>query len=101
MFILISSLSQYARDCKHQNMLLLRFSIFVFLNCVQFFCMALLSHTKSCRLSLFMSFFSPEKEKVEGEDLQEWLKLVVAPAELTIFVKGKHENLLPSRMSAG
>ncbi|XP_058099593.1 ATP-dependent zinc metalloprotease FTSH 7, chloroplastic-like isoform X1 [Magnolia sinica] len=38
-----------------------------------------------------------EKEKVEGEELQEWLKLVVAPAELTIFVKGKHENLLPLR----
>ncbi|XP_068638193.1 ATP-dependent zinc metalloprotease FTSH 7, chloroplastic-like [Aristolochia californica] len=35
------------------------------------------------------------KEKVEGEELQEWLKLVVAPAELTLFVKGKDENLLP------
>lgn len=40
-----------------------------------------------------------EKEKVEGEELQEWLKLVVAPAELTIFVRGKHENLLPLRTS--
>ncbi|CAA6655107.1 unnamed protein product [Spirodela intermedia] len=36
-----------------------------------------------------------EKEKVEGEELQEWLKLVVAPAELTLFVKGTpHENLI-------
>ncbi|XXG75388.1 hypothetical protein AAC387_Pa07g3905 [Persea americana] len=33
-----------------------------------------------------------EKEKVEGEDLQEWLKLVVAPAELTIFVKGLYQS---------
>ncbi|XP_077238752.1 ATP-dependent zinc metalloprotease FTSH 9, chloroplastic-like isoform X1 [Tasmannia lanceolata] len=36
-----------------------------------------------------------EKEKVEGEELQEWLKLVVAPEELTIFVQGKQQNLLP------
>uniref|UniRef100_A0A1D1ZBX5 ATP-dependent zinc metalloprotease FTSH 7, chloroplastic n=2 Tax=Anthurium amnicola TaxID=1678845 RepID=A0A1D1ZBX5_9ARAE len=35
-----------------------------------------------------------EKEKVEGEELQEWLKLVVAPAELTIFVRGNNENLV-------
>lgn len=48
-----------------------------------------------------MSILSLEKEKVEGEDLQEWLKLVVAPAELTIFVRGKHENLLPLRTSSG
>ncbi|KAA8549370.1 hypothetical protein F0562_001054 [Nyssa sinensis] len=36
-----------------------------------------------------------EKEKVEGEELQEWLKLVVAPAELTFFIRGKQEPLLP------
>ncbi|RWW10732.1 hypothetical protein BHE74_00032447 [Ensete ventricosum] len=35
-----------------------------------------------------------EKEKVEGEELQEWLKLVVAPVELTMFIQGKHEDLL-------
>ncbi|KDP46528.1 hypothetical protein JCGZ_08500 [Jatropha curcas] len=40
-----------------------------------------------------------ENEKVEGEELQEWLKLVVAPKELSIFVKGKQESLLP--MQAG
>ncbi|KAJ6755282.1 ATP-DEPENDENT ZINC METALLOPROTEASE FTSH 7 CHLOROPLASTIC [Salix purpurea] len=36
-----------------------------------------------------------EKEKVEGEELQEWLKLVVAPKELALFVEGKQESLLP------
>ncbi|KAK6145302.1 hypothetical protein DH2020_022122 [Rehmannia glutinosa] len=36
-----------------------------------------------------------EKEKVEGEELQEWLKLVVAPAELTFFIRGKQKSLLP------
>uniref|UniRef100_A0A5B7B2G7 ATP-dependent zinc metalloprotease FTSH, chloroplastic n=1 Tax=Davidia involucrata TaxID=16924 RepID=A0A5B7B2G7_DAVIN len=36
-----------------------------------------------------------EKEKVEGEELQEWLKLVVAPAELTFFIEGKQESILP------
>ncbi|KAK3026305.1 hypothetical protein RJ639_040993 [Escallonia herrerae] len=36
-----------------------------------------------------------EKEKVEGEELQEWLKLVVAPAELALFVRGKQEPFLP------
>ncbi|XP_008785416.2 ATP-dependent zinc metalloprotease FTSH 7, chloroplastic isoform X1 [Phoenix dactylifera] len=41
-----------------------------------------------------------EKEKVEGEELQEWLKLVVAPAELTIFVSGKHENVLQLKASS-
>lgn len=41
-----------------------------------------------------------EKEKVEGEELQEWLKLVVAPAELTIFVRGKHENVLHLKASS-
>ncbi|KAK9279592.1 hypothetical protein L1049_013271 [Liquidambar formosana] len=37
-----------------------------------------------------------EKEKVEGEELQEWLKLVVAPAELTIFIEGKQEGKIES-----
>nr|XP_010923113.1 ATP-dependent zinc metalloprotease FTSH 7, chloroplastic isoform X1 [Elaeis guineensis]XP_010923114.1 ATP-dependent zinc metalloprotease FTSH 7, chloroplastic isoform X1 [Elaeis guineensis]XP_010923115.1 ATP-dependent zinc metalloprotease FTSH 7, chloroplastic isoform X1 [Elaeis guineensis]XP_029120727.1 ATP-dependent zinc metalloprotease FTSH 7, chloroplastic isoform X1 [Elaeis guineensis] len=41
-----------------------------------------------------------EKEKVEGEELQEWLKLVVAPAELTIFIRGKHENVLQLKASS-
>ncbi|XP_059297692.1 ATP-dependent zinc metalloprotease FTSH 9, chloroplastic-like [Lycium ferocissimum] len=36
-----------------------------------------------------------EQEKVEGEVLQEWLSLVVAPAELNFFVKGKQGSLLP------
>ncbi|XP_052203089.1 ATP-dependent zinc metalloprotease FTSH 9, chloroplastic-like isoform X2 [Diospyros lotus] len=36
-----------------------------------------------------------EKEKVEGEELQEWLKLVVAPAELKLFIRGKQGALLP------
>lgn len=36
-----------------------------------------------------------EKEKVEGEELQEWLKLVVAPSELVVFIKGKQESFLP------
>lgn len=36
-----------------------------------------------------------EKEKVEGEELQEWLKMVVAPAELSLFITGKQESLLP------
>ncbi|KAJ8747677.1 hypothetical protein K2173_013020 [Erythroxylum novogranatense] len=35
-----------------------------------------------------------EKEKVEGEELQKWLKLVVAPKELSFFVRGKQESLL-------
>lgn len=35
-----------------------------------------------------------EKEKVEGEELQEWLKLVVAPTELRLFIEGKHEKHL-------
>ncbi|XP_078427502.1 ATP-dependent zinc metalloprotease FTSH 9, chloroplastic-like [Wolffia australiana] len=36
------------------------------------------------------------KEKVEGEELQEWLKRVVAPAELSHFVRGAQEkNLIP------
>ncbi|XP_057772432.1 ATP-dependent zinc metalloprotease FTSH 7, chloroplastic-like [Salvia miltiorrhiza] len=36
-----------------------------------------------------------EKEKVEGEELQEWLKMVVAPAELTFFIRGKQGSLVP------
>ncbi|CAN4101831.1 unnamed protein product [Withania somnifera] len=36
-----------------------------------------------------------ENEKVEGEELQEWLSMVVAPAELNFFVKGKQGSLLP------
>ncbi|KAI8523621.1 hypothetical protein RHMOL_Rhmol13G0088400 [Rhododendron molle] len=36
-----------------------------------------------------------EKEKVDGEELQEWLKLVVAPTELKFFITGKQESLLP------
>ncbi|KAH1262927.1 ATP-dependent zinc metalloprotease FTSH 9, chloroplastic [Glycine max] len=36
-----------------------------------------------------------EKEKVEGEELQKWLRLVVAPAELAIFIDGKQGSLLP------
>ncbi|XP_076890900.1 ATP-dependent zinc metalloprotease FTSH 9, chloroplastic-like [Bidens hawaiensis] len=35
-----------------------------------------------------------EKEKVEGEELQEWLKLVVAPEELADFIKGT-ESFFP------
>ncbi|KAM0953423.1 putative peptidase M41, AAA+ ATPase domain, ATPase, AAA-type, core, peptidase, FtsH [Dioscorea sansibarensis] len=38
-----------------------------------------------------------EKEKVEGEELQKWLKLVVAPTELAIFIEGKHENFVPQK----
>ncbi|XP_076956208.1 ATP-dependent zinc metalloprotease FTSH 9, chloroplastic-like [Bidens hawaiensis] len=37
-----------------------------------------------------------EKEKVEGEELQEWLKLVVAPEELADFIKGT-ERFFPLR----
>ncbi|KAL2471017.1 ATP-dependent zinc metalloprotease FTSH 9 [Abeliophyllum distichum] len=36
-----------------------------------------------------------EKEKVEGEELQEWLNLVVAPSELTFFIRGKQGSILP------
>ncbi|XP_021614102.1 ATP-dependent zinc metalloprotease FTSH 7, chloroplastic isoform X2 [Manihot esculenta] len=38
-----------------------------------------------------------EKEKVEGEELQRWLKLVVAPKELSLFVRGEKESLLPQQ----
>ncbi|GAU13392.1 hypothetical protein TSUD_126880 [Trifolium subterraneum] len=40
-----------------------------------------------------------EKEKVEGEELQKWLKLVVAPTELALFIKSTHESLLPLQES--
>lgn len=42
-----------------------------------------------------------EKEKVEGEELQRWLKLVVAPAELTFFVRGKQGSYVPLQTSSG
>ncbi|XP_057953221.1 ATP-dependent zinc metalloprotease FTSH 9, chloroplastic-like isoform X1 [Malania oleifera] len=42
-----------------------------------------------------------EKEKVEGKELQEWLKMVVAPAELTIFIRDKQESLLLSQIGSG
>lgn len=35
-----------------------------------------------------------EKEKVEGEELQDWLKSVVAPTELSVFVQGEQEAIL-------
>lgn len=38
---------------------------------------------------------TPEKEKVEGEELQEWLRMVVAPKELSNFVAGRQEALPP------
>lgn len=41
-----------------------------------------------------------EKEKVEGEELQEWLKLVVAPEELADFVRGTEKTFLPLESSA-
>ena len=31
---------------------------------------------------------------MEGEELQEWLKKVVAPAELSVFIQGKQEAFL-------
>ncbi|KAL5580799.1 hypothetical protein UlMin_013241 [Ulmus minor] len=40
-----------------------------------------------------------EKEKVEGEELQEWLKMVVAPADLSLFIRGRQESLLPLQPS--
>ncbi|GMJ10753.1 FTSH protease 9 [Hibiscus trionum] len=42
-----------------------------------------------------------ENEKVEGEELQDWLKLVVVPKELIIFVEGKQESLLPIQAVSG
>lgn len=35
-----------------------------------------------------------EKENVEGEELQEWLKSVVASKELTSFIRGQQEQVL-------
>lgn len=59
-----------------------------------------LSCTDLLLIYLLSPIFDAEKEKVEGEELQEWLKLVVAPAELTKFIQGKkHEDLL--RLEAG
>lgn len=50
-----------------------------------------------CNWSWFaFLFIFAEKEKVEGAELQEWLKLVVAPTELSIFISGKNEKLLQS-----
>lgn len=45
-------------------------------------------------ISIVCPFVGPAKEKVEGEELQQWLKLVVAPKELSIFVRGEQESLL-------
>ncbi|XP_074328562.1 ATP-dependent zinc metalloprotease FTSH 9, chloroplastic-like isoform X2 [Apium graveolens] len=42
-----------------------------------------------------------EKEKVEGEDLHKWLKMVVAPAELAFFITGKQDSILPLQTSPG
>ncbi|KAK4741757.1 hypothetical protein SAY87_025345 [Trapa incisa] len=36
-----------------------------------------------------------EDEKVEGEDLRQWLNSVVTPAELQLFIRGSQESLLP------
>lgn len=33
-----------------------------------------------------------ENEKVEGEELQEWLKSVVVPKELTSFIRGQQDH---------
>jgi cell division protease FtsH len=35
-----------------------------------------------------------ENEKVEGEELQEWLKSVVTPQELTSFIRGQQEQVV-------
>nr|CAB3450518.1 unnamed protein product [Digitaria exilis] len=42
-----------------------------------------------------------ENEKVEGEELQEWLKSVVAPKELTSFIRGQQEQVLQLELEAG
>ncbi|XVF05373.1 hypothetical protein REPUB_Repub05bG0166400 [Reevesia pubescens] len=42
-----------------------------------------------------------ENEKIEGEELQEWLKLVVAPKELKLFIGGKQESFLPVQAGSG
>ncbi|XP_020525101.1 ATP-dependent zinc metalloprotease FTSH 7, chloroplastic isoform X1 [Amborella trichopoda] len=41
-----------------------------------------------------------EKEKVEGEELREWLKMVVSPVELSLFIKGNNEYVLPLTTSS-
>ena len=55
----------------------------------------MLNHSNRAYESCSNSAYSSEKEKVEGEELQKWLRLVVAPTELALFVKGKQEALLP------
>lgn len=59
--------------------------------------------TKQATLNLsdLQCFLCAEKEKVEGEELQEWLKMVVTPAELTFFISGKQESLLPLQTGPG
>lgn len=42
-----------------------------------------------------------ENEKVEGEELEQWLKLVVPPEELALFIKGSNQNLLPLPAESG
>lgn len=42
-----------------------------------------------------------DKEKVEGEDLQERLRLVVAPEQLKLFIKGRQGSILPLQASSG
>ena len=37
---------------------------------------------------------------MEGEELQEWLNMVVAPTELSIFIRGKQESFLPLQSEA-
>ncbi|ONK62096.1 uncharacterized protein A4U43_C07F320 [Asparagus officinalis] len=41
-----------------------------------------------------------EKEKVEGEELQKWLKLVEVPRELRTFLEGQRQNLLPVKANS-
>lgn len=41
-----------------------------------------------------------EKEKVEGEELQKWLRLVVAPTELALFVKSAQESVVPLQIGS-
>lgn len=58
--------------------------------------------SNSMQLSWFSDYVScSEKEKVEGEELHEWLKLVVAPAELAVFITGKQQTLLPLQTGSG
>jgi cell division protease FtsH len=50
----------------------------------------------SCKfLTVLYCLCSSEEEKVEGEELQKWLRLVVAPTELIIFMQGKQQTFLP------